>query len=303
MGTVILLLIINESSEGTDIPVFEEAFVSILDLVLFFGCLLLVIAGFRDLRKKGVQKKSYKSEPVDGIKISRFAGTSSDLLIKLPADNEQIYSDAYVIGTDGTKVLMGNEILVEPEENRSSLNDGKTGILLIMLTSQMDDNRSRGRLLSTKEENIVRSIVPDNVKTRLANLLKTLEIGRLNNVGAGNNGRLTSEPRSTDDKFMEKVYHIIDENMTDFDFGVGMLHERLGMSRMHLSRKLKNHTGLSPHILIRNMRLERAAGLILRKSGNITEIANSVGISNASGFSRAFRNHFGVSPRKYPEQF
>lgn len=71
---------------------------------------------------------------------------------------------------------------------------------------------------------------------------------------------------------------------------------------MHLSRKLKILTGLSPHVLIRNIRLEKAAELLLHNAGNVTEIANSVGISNASGFTKAFREYFGVSPKNYSEQ-
>jgi AraC-like DNA-binding protein len=46
----------------------------------------------------------------------------------------------------------------------------------------------------------------------------------------------------------------------------------------------------------------RAAELLLRNNGNIMEIANSVGISNASGFTKAFRDYFGVSLKKYSKQ-
>jgi AraC-like DNA-binding protein len=77
------------------------------------------------------------------------------------------------------------------------------------------------------------------------------------------------------------------------------LQEKLGMSRMHLNRKLKALTGNSPAVLIRNIRLEKAAELLLQKEGNITEIANSVGISNPSNFTKSFRNYFRVSPRDY----
>ena len=55
----------------------------------------------------------------------------------------------------------------------------------------------------------------------------------------------------------------------------------------------------SPGTLIRNFRLEKAAELLLNKTGNITQLANSVGISNPSHFTKAFRDYFGVSPRKY----
>jgi AraC-like DNA-binding protein len=74
------------------------------------------------------------------------------------------------------------------------------------------------------------------------------------------------------------------------------------MSRTHLTRKLKILTGHSPGTLIRNIRLEKAAELLTGKKGNINEIANSVGMSNPSNFTKSFRSYFGVSPRDYAKQ-
>jgi AraC-like DNA-binding protein len=61
-------------------------------------------------------------------------------------------------------------------------------------------------------------------------------------------------------------------------------------------------TGYSPGVLIRNIRLEKAAELLSGNAGNITEISNSVGISNPASFTKAFRSYFGVSPREYLKQ-
>jgi len=73
----------------------------------------------------------------------------------------------------------------------------------------------------------------------------------------------------------------------------------VGMSMTHLTRKLKILTGLSPGAFIRNVRLEKAAELLSAKAGNITEIANSVGISNPASFTKGFRTYFGISPKKF----
>jgi AraC-like DNA-binding protein len=106
-------------------------------------------------------------------------------------------------------------------------------------------------------------------------------------------------PESVDDKFISRVLKIINANLVDYDFDVGLLQEQIGMSKTHLTRKLKILTGLPPGTLIRNIRLEKAAEFLAQNTGNITEIANSVGISNPSNFTRAFRNYFGVSPKEY----
>jgi AraC-like DNA-binding protein len=101
---------------------------------------------------------------------------------------------------------------------------------------------------------------------------------------------------------MHRVAIIINENLMDHSFDVGSLQEELGMSRTHLTRKLKILTGLSPGVLIKNVRFEKAAELLSGKAGNITEIANSVGISNPARFTKVFRSYFGVSPRDYAKQ-
>jgi len=74
------------------------------------------------------------------------------------------------------------------------------------------------------------------------------------------------------------------------------------MSRVHVFRKIKALTGVSASILIRNFRIERSAHLLKTKTGNVTETANSVGISNPSYFTKCFRDYFGISPKDYIKQ-
>ncbi len=107
---------------------------------------------------------------------------------------------------------------------------------------------------------------------------------------------------SVDHLFMKKINSIISENITNFDFDVGALQEKLGMSRIHLYRKLKALTGLSPSSIIHYHRMKIAAKMIQEKKSNLTEIALSIGISNPSYFSRCFREFYGVSPKDFINQ-
>jgi AraC-like DNA-binding protein len=171
-----------------------------------------------------------------------------------------------------------------------------------MLTAKTTvDDKIEG-LRSGADDYIIKPFNMDELKARIANLLTIREKLKLKYRDF-----MTSEPggkntESVDDIFIARTIRIIGENINDFDFDVGKLHEKMGMSRMHLSRKLRILTGLTPHGLIRNIRMQKAADLLLKNTGNITEIAYSVGISNASGFSKAFREYFGVSPKKYTRQ-
>jgi signal transduction histidine kinase/DNA-binding response OmpR family regulator len=179
-------------------------------------------------------------------------------------------------------------------------NDERTShIPIIMLTAKTTMDDKLEGLRSGADDYIIKPFIMDELKARIANLLTIRENLKLKYREFTTSEQGGKNTKSIDDIFLERTIRIINENISDFDFDVGKLHERMGMSRMHLSRKLRILTGLSPHILIRNIRMQKAAELLVKNAGNITEIAYSVGISNASGFTNAFRDYFGVSPKKY----
>ncbi len=199
----------------------------------------------------------------------------------------------------GIAAIRLNSFRSEPEI-RSSQDEGLLKILVVMMKEETNKLILQNVLSSDADNFIIRPLVIEEINSPIASL--SSEGTKSTSTCSGLHENILLKATLADDRFIERVVLIIDENISNFDFDVGILHERLGMSRMHLSRKLKIITGLSPHILIRNMRLEKAADLLLRNAGNITEIANSVGISNASGFSKAFREYFGVSPKKFSQQ-
>ena len=82
-------------------------------------------------------------------------------------------------------------------------------------------------------------------------------------------------------------------------FGVYELAEELGFSRRQLHRKLSALTGKTPAEFIRHMRLQRAAHLLQRKVGNVSEVAYAVGFNKPQHFSTLFRRAFGKPPSEY----
>jgi len=182
-------------------------------------------------------------------------------------------------------------------------NDEHTShIPIIMLTARAASEDKIAGLKSGADDYIIKPFRMDELKVRITNLLET-RIKLRKKYSSYLKSQLTEiKTGSVDDRFMVRVIRVINENLTNYDFDVDLLKKQLGISRMHLSRKIKVLTGFTPAVLIRNIRLERASALLRQNSGNITEIANSVGISNPSGFTRAFRNYFGISPRDYARQ-
>lgn len=102
--------------------------------------------------------------------------------------------------------------------------------------------------------------------------------------------------------FLEKLEAIIEENLTNSDFGVEDLGDGLGYSRMQLYRKLKTIRGLSANEFIREYRIKKAAVYLRETDMKIYEILYDVGISNHSYFTKCFKQYFNMSPRKYIEE-
>lgn len=99
--------------------------------------------------------------------------------------------------------------------------------------------------------------------------------------------------------FYDKVYAIVKDNYTNAEFGVEEVANALGMSRVHLNRKLKAENSPSPSDLIKKMRMDLAVGMLKEGSESVSEIAVKCGFSSASYFSSAFKEYFGVAPAAY----
>ena len=86
------------------------------------------------------------------------------------------------------------------------------------------------------------------------------------------------------------------------DLSVEELSHELGMSRVHLYKKLLQITGKTPIEFIRIIRLKRAAQLLRESQQNVSEVAYQVGFNNPKYFSKYFKDEFGVLPSVYQEK-
>ena len=107
---------------------------------------------------------------------------------------------------------------------------------------------------------------------------------------------------NVNEQLIDKVTRIIKENITDSEFDVEMLCEKVGISRVHLYRKMKEITNQTPHEFVRNIRLKIAGELLKENKQGISYIAYAVGFSNISHFSKSFKAHYGISPKAYSEK-
>jgi ligand-binding sensor domain-containing protein/signal transduction histidine kinase/DNA-binding response OmpR family regulator len=108
---------------------------------------------------------------------------------------------------------------------------------------------------------------------------------------------------SADKRLLGKTIEVIKQNIEDSDFSVEKLSEGVGLSRVHLNRKLKELINTSPSEMIRSIRLKQAAFLLLNNEVNISEVAYKVGFSSHSYFTNSFHDFFGMKPSEFIERY
>ena len=108
---------------------------------------------------------------------------------------------------------------------------------------------------------------------------------------------------SSNEVLMQRIMKIINDNIAEPSLSVEMLANSVGLSRVHLHRKLKEITNLSPRDFIRNIRMQQAAKLLKEKRLSISDVAYAVGYNNLSHFSNTFKDLFGQTPKEYMQNF
>lgn len=140
----------------------------------------------------------------------------------------------------------------------------------------------------------------------VTNLLKRNVTLRNNYLGRQGSGEADTKDNkdvpmteSPDKKLLTRVLKVINENMSNPNLTVDMIAKSVGISRVHLHRKLKELTNQSTIDFLRNVRLNRALKLLRVKHSNISEVAQHVGFVSTAYFSTVFKERFGCTPSAY----
>ena len=105
-----------------------------------------------------------------------------------------------------------------------------------------------------------------------------------------------------DEQLIKKAIAYVETNIASPTLSVEDLSKNLGMSRVHLYKKLTTITGRSPIEFIRVLRLKRAAQMLKDPSQNVADVAYAVGFNNPKYFTKYFKEEFGVLPSKFHQQ-
>jgi AraC-like DNA-binding protein len=133
------------------------------------------------------------------------------------------------------------------------------------------------------------------LETEKENYLAQINLQSIQSAESRNENR-------ADEIFLAKALELVEKNLNVPDYSVEHLSRDLCMDRTGLYRKLIALLDKPPSLFIRNIRLQKAAGLILEGEFSISEITERVGFSSSSYLSKCFQEMYGCRPSEYAER-
>lgn len=172
---------------------------------------------------------------------------------------------------------------------------------VILLTAKSKPEDTMEGMATGADAYMVKPFNTELLKSTIANLIANRKLLKSKFSGAQQQEdkvqKLTM--KSADEILMGKIMKVINENLSNPELNVEMLAANVGLSRVHVHRKLKELTNLSARDFIKNIRLQQAAALLGEKKLTVSEVAYATGYTNLSHFSSSFKEVHGVSPKEY----
>ena len=112
-----------------------------------------------------------------------------------------------------------------------------------------------------------------------------------------NKNFLTLAPQ--DESLLQLLFSKLEKNYHDADFDLTDYCHATAMSTSQLYRKTVSLTSLSPNLLLKEYRLEKAKELMQKQRYNIAQITFDSGFTSASYFTKCFKKKYSLLPMAY----
>ena len=174
---------------------------------------------------------------------------------------------------------------------------------VLILSSQWDEETLRKCTENGADRYLVKPVPVDLLRTSIQQAISTREAIRNKYTSDMSYDYEEITIPSAEKMFLPKVVETIKAHISDPDFGVEELSREIGMSRVHMNRKLKESINISPSSFIKSIKLKQGAYLLVNNKVNISEVAYRVGFSTHSYFSSSFKEYFCLSPKEFVSKY
>lgn len=195
--------------------------------------------------------------------------------------------------------------------NKVKSSDALAQLPVIMLTARAADTDKLKALRMGIDDYMLKPFEEEELLARVQNLVRNTHLRREERNNQEAQQEETSGPEKGevaveqllsvhDQQWLAKLEQLVLKRCTEHDFTVEVLASDMAASRQHLTRKIKQLTGLTAIQYLQEARMNRARTIL--ESGSLAAVkavAMECGFQDVRYFSRQFKTRFGKTPSAY----
>ena len=232
---------------------------------------------------------------------------SSDLVVQLCANGQEAWD--YIVAHQGKVDIVISDIMMPVMDGmtlcqklKSNFNTNHIPVVLVTALGS-DADRIIG-ISNGADAYVSKPFNIDVLRTTVMQLLKSRQLlqGKYHGDKQQEEHIDKVEMESPDENLMKRVMKVINENMDNPELSVELVADKVGISRVHFYRKMKDLTGQAPRDFVKYVRLKEAARLLADKNYDITGVSVATGFKSLSAFSTSFKALYGLTPSEWVKQ-
>ena len=172
-------------------------------------------------------------------------------------------------------------------------------IPVIMLTAKATEAQRIEGIEAGADAYITKPFNIDILKAQISRLIHSRRIIKQKLTNSEMVNESVASMKSGDEKLLERIEAVVVNELANPDLNVEFIASKIGVSRSHLHRRLKELANVSPSTYIKQARMRHASILLTEKRMTVSEAAYATGFNSLSHFSSAFKDFYGVSPTHF----
>lgn len=174
-------------------------------------------------------------------------------------------------------------------------------IPIILLSAKASQDEKLKGLKTKADDYLTKPFDAEELLTRAQNLIEQRQKLRSTfsqqEKPLGNKTNLSK----VDQTFVFQLNQTLETHFADPLFSVEEFSTEVGLSKVHLNRKLNALFDLSANKLIQQFRLQKAKEMLLAKEGNVSEVAFKSGFNSIAYFVKCFKEKYNSTPGTFLE--